>query len=230
MDLSVVIPAYNEEDGIEKAIMQTAGILAAANIKSEIIVVNDGSTDNTKKVCTNLKTKENFIFIDQQKNEGYTETIKKGIASASGEYICYLDADLQYSPTDMLAMYKFAKSNNYALVMGDPPTKNYSFFKRVRSFVYNNLFIYFLFRMKTKDVNSLKMMKREILNTFKIEHGSWMIDFELVFRFKQKGHHSHKYPIRVYQREVGESKVTIWNCALMVFEVLKFRVVTLLGK
>ena len=230
MDLSVIIPAYNEEEGIEKAIMQTANVLADAGIKSEIIVVNDGSTDNTKDVCTRLKEKEKFIFIDQEKNKGYTETIKKGFASASGEYVCYLDADLQYSPADMLEMYRFAKSNNYALVIGNPPTKNYSFFKRLRSFVYNTLFIYALFQMKTKDVNSLKVMKRDVLNTFKIEHGAWMIDFEIVFRFKQKGYPIPKYPIKVYQREVGESKVTLWNCASMIFEVLKFRVVTWLGK
>ena len=85
--ISVIIPAYNAEETIEKCIN------SIINNKIEIIVVIDGATDNTKKACENLKQKNKKITIIEQDNQGPYEARKKGIEKAKGKYLMFLDAD-----------------------------------------------------------------------------------------------------------------------------------------
>ena len=89
---SVIIPTYNSEqyleDAINSVINQTIGF---ENI--ELIIVNDGSTDNTKEICKKLKEKYSNIVYVEQKNKGASSARNKGLSLATGEYVSFLDAD-----------------------------------------------------------------------------------------------------------------------------------------
>ena len=88
--ISIIIPAYNAQDTIEKCIKSIEG----ENI--EIIVVIDGATDNTLKICKDLKRYKENINIIEQENKGVLEARKTGIRNAKGDYIMFLDADDEY--------------------------------------------------------------------------------------------------------------------------------------
>lgn len=101
MKLSIIIPAYNEEEVIEKALFTLKENL---EIKEpyEILVINDGSTDRTKEILENLSKKiKNLRIISHKKNKGLGGAIKTGIQNAKGEIIIELDADMTH-PLDVI--------------------------------------------------------------------------------------------------------------------------------
>ncbi len=102
MKLSIIIPVFNEERTIRMLIEQVFKAVKDLNINAEIIVVNDGSTDNTLKVLQAIKNgrKLKFELINLKKNSGKGSAIKVALPLVRGDYILIQDADLEYSPVD----------------------------------------------------------------------------------------------------------------------------------
>lgn len=94
MQLSVIVPAYNEAKNLETNINKFNEYLAKQNYDYEIIIINDGSIDNTKTVAEKIAQKNLLIkIIDNEKNLGKGQSIKKGFELAQGKYKMFLDAD-----------------------------------------------------------------------------------------------------------------------------------------
>lgn len=150
--ISVIIPAYNEEGAIAKTIEEVKKVISENQIfeGSEIIVINDGSTDNTK----NEALEKNVIVLDNIQNMGYGYSLKKGITHAKNEIIVTIDADLTYPFSSVVEMYK-AKQKGYDLVVGARTGKYYkeSIFKRFLRIILKS-FVEFVSGKKIKDINS----------------------------------------------------------------------------
>lgn len=113
MTLSVVIPVYNEQDSIREVIFSLIKILSDHKIKYEIILVNDGSTDSTKKILQNIK---GIKVVHHPYNKGYGASLKTGIRAAKHNTIAMLDADGTY-PVDIIPeMLKY--TDEYDIVSG----------------------------------------------------------------------------------------------------------------
>lgn len=114
--ISIIIPAYNVEFYLEKC-LETC--VTQSLIEIEIIVVNDGSSDNTERIIKKFLKYENLISVYQD-NAGVVKAREKGLSIATGEYIFYLDGD-DFLPTkDILKkMYYLGKSKDYDIVFGD---------------------------------------------------------------------------------------------------------------
>jgi dolichol-phosphate mannosyltransferase len=104
--LSVVIPAYNEEDSIEVCIQKVTRVLAQNQISHELIVVNDGSSDKTLAVCIELKKIYNFRLIQIHNNSGHMAAITAGLEASKGKFVATMDADLQDPPEDLVRMFQ----------------------------------------------------------------------------------------------------------------------------
>jgi glycosyltransferase involved in cell wall biosynthesis len=95
--LSVVIPAYNEENTLESVVLE---VLKLAQLL-EVIIVDDGSTDNTPRVCEKLSLLPKVRSVRMPRNAGKCEALKAGFAISQGEIVIVQDADLEYDPTEI---------------------------------------------------------------------------------------------------------------------------------
>jgi len=119
--ISVIIPAYNEEQTVETILNKVTGITLINQIQLEIIIVNDCSTDKTKEViqdyiASNKTT--NIVYYEHKKNKGKGAAIHTGIQKANGEYIIVQDADLEYDPEEFNHLLKPVFMDNADVVYG----------------------------------------------------------------------------------------------------------------
>ena len=114
MNLSVIFPAYNEEKGIAETILRTKNVLQQMNLSFEILVVNDGSCDNTAEIAQKLGVK----VISHSRNKGYGAALTTGFNAAKGKILCCLDADATYPPEEIPKLYSYLIHNDVEMVCG----------------------------------------------------------------------------------------------------------------
>lgn len=114
-NLSIVVPVYNEEENVALLVGRIEQALAGLN--HEIILVDDGSTDQTRQRIKELKN-DAVVLIELKKNFGQSLALAAGIDYATGDYIITMDGDLQNDPDDILMMYQKAKNEDWDVVTG----------------------------------------------------------------------------------------------------------------
>lgn len=142
MNVSIVIPLFNEEESLHELHQWLVRVLKENKLSYEIIFIDDGSRDNSWKVISNInETDKNVRGIKFQRNYGKSAALQKGFEKVKGEVVITMDADLQDSPDEIPELYKMIVEQNYDLVSGwkknrhDPksktvPTKLYNWAAR----------------------------------------------------------------------------------------------------
>ncbi len=115
MKVSLVIPAYNEEESIGETLQEIKEVMGKSKHDYELIVVDDGSDDATGKI---LREVEGIKVITHTTNYGYGASLKDGIRKAHGEWILITDADGTYPPAEIPKLLKFLDSEDYEMVVG----------------------------------------------------------------------------------------------------------------
>lgn len=122
MDLSIVISLYNEEESLQELVAWIHKAISESHLKGkdyEIIMVNDGSTDNSWKVVEGLAEKDEHIrAISFRRNYGKSAALHEGFKAAKGEVVVTMDADLQDDPEEIPALYNMIVNDGYDLVSG----------------------------------------------------------------------------------------------------------------
>lgn len=119
MDLSIVIPLLNEDESLPELAAWIERVMLANSFSYEIIMIDDGSTDDSWKVIEQLRTKNNNIKgIKFQRNYGKSAALNEGFKAAQGEVIITMDADMQDSPDEIPALRKMILEGNYDIVSG----------------------------------------------------------------------------------------------------------------
>jgi glycosyltransferase involved in cell wall biosynthesis len=136
-EISVVIPAYNASICIAEMVSQVSNVLAALNTTYEIIVVDDGSSDDTwaaiKSVSLECKHVTGFSLA---KNFGQHKATLCGLSHASGKFVITIDDDFEHKPLDIAALYKAMINSKYDLVYGVPRNKKKSFVRQTMTSFY----------------------------------------------------------------------------------------------
>jgi glycosyltransferase involved in cell wall biosynthesis len=112
--LSVVFPAYNEEKGITDVILRTKEVLKRMNISSEIIVVDDGSKDQTAVLARAAKV----VVLSHKRNKGYGAALQTGFLAAKGTLVCCLDADGTYPPEEIPKLLHYFETKDLDMISG----------------------------------------------------------------------------------------------------------------
>ena len=201
MKVSIISPAYNEEENIPFLIEEFIKFKENNNLNDwELIIVDDGSYDKTYEKAIELsRNRDDILVVKLPYNKGKTDAIKEGFRFSRGEIIIIFDADLQFSFEDAYRIAKKIEDENWDLVAGYKVGK---YEKRFVSFVYNFLSRIF-FNIKVRDMNALKGMKRIVLESIPLrkEWHRYIIPIAHHYRFKIT-----EIPVKLYPRRAGISK------------------------
>lgn len=205
-NLSVVFPALNDELSIVPLIKKTLTLLPKITSKYEIIVVNDGGTDETANVLKRLKQTSPFLkVISHRRNRGYGATLTEGFRQATGEFIFYTDGDGQYDVLELKNLVQ-ALDEKTDFVTGFKLNRADSRLRQLVGSFYNQ-FVKKLFNLKIKDVDcDFRLFRRKILKgiTFKTRSGAF--DVEFIKKLQNRGVRFKEVPVHHYPRLFGQSQ------------------------
>ena len=166
--LSIVIPAYNEGERIYENLLEMSKLLSSFVTDYEMIVVNDGSKDNTEvEIRRASETVKNIVPAGYQMNRGKGGAIKEGVKCATGDYIAFLDADMDLSPMHLKDFLAKMEETSATAVIGSKMHKdskvNYPLPRKIMSLGYF-LLLKMLFRLNIKDTQTgVKLFEADAL-------------------------------------------------------------------
>ncbi len=202
-NLSIIIPAYNEEDGISSVLDETIKIMEQSSINYEIIVVNDGSTDETAKIAGNKSVR----LINHQINKGYGAALKTGIRKAKYPLICITDADGTYSPQYIPKLMK--QIDDTDMIVGSRTGSNVAvpLMRKPAKWILNSLANY-LTGIKIPDLNSgLRIFSKEVINLFSpICPNGFSFTTTITLALLTNNYSVSFIPIN-YEHRIGKSKI-----------------------
>ena len=138
MDLSVVVPAYNEAESLPELSEWIDRVCNYSSIDYELIVIDDGSSDNTWEVLRDLTAKNSRIrAVRFRRNYGKAAALQTGFDASSGEVVITMDADLQDSPEEIPELVRMVRTEGYHIVSGWKKKRYDPFIKRTTSKLYN---------------------------------------------------------------------------------------------
>jgi glycosyltransferase involved in cell wall biosynthesis len=166
--LTLIVPVYNEIDGIENTIAHLKEIRDGSDFKFEIILVNDGSDDGTEDILGSISPDRRLRVIDHPKNRGYGASLKTGIRAARFPYIAITDADGTYPDELIPEFFRDVTRNNLDMLVGARTGESVKIplVRKPAKWVINKL-VNYMIGTRVPDVNSgLRIMRKDILEKF----------------------------------------------------------------
>ena len=226
MKLSILIPVYNEEKTIKK-IIDIIRKVDIGDVKKEIVVVDDGSKDNTLSV---LKTIKGIKLIGHKKNSGKGAAIRTAIKHATGDIIIIQDADLEYDPNEYGILIKPIIEKKAKVVYGSRRLKKSNRKHSGLSFYIGGVSLTLLTNILypsahiTDEPTCYKVFRADILKNMKLRCMRFEFCPEVTAKVIKRGIKIKEVPISYYPRSVEEGKKINWKDGVeAVWTLLKFR-------
>ena len=224
LKVSVVIPAYNEKQTIREIIER----VLAVPYDTEIIVVDDCSTDGTWEELTKLADEGAIRLFKHPTNKGKGAACRTGLAQITGDVVIIQDADLEYDPSDYPALLDPIVKKKSKVVYGSRflgPHKAMYFWhtvgNKMLTLITNVLFDTTLTDMET----CYKVFTADIAHGLKLKQDRWGFDPEITAKILKKGNRIYEVPISYTGREFWEGKKISWKDAFVVIRTLiKYRI------
>lgn len=229
MEVSVVIPTYNEAGNIETLVRGIISEFSANKISGEVVVVDDNSPDGTGAIVKKIGKKfKNVGLVAREKKEGIGEALKAGFAAARGDVVITMDADLSHDPKE-IAMLVRKMREGYGIVIGSRYVagggiENWPVERRMVSRGANML-SRFLLGIGAHDVTSgYRAYRKETLRAMgleKIKSAGYAAELELLYRAIKSGAKVAEVPIAFRQRGSGKSKLGVGQVPAYVKTVIR---------
>ena len=226
--ISILVSVYNEEKTILDVLKRLSDIKKFGH-SIEVIVINDGSSDNSEKIIN-----ENKHLIDKlisnETNRGKGYSIKKGLESSNGKYIIFQDADLEYDPNDFLKFFKLIEKFNPDLIIGS--RLNYSEYTRSYNILnkFGNKLITFLFNIIynttfTDIYSCYACFKKDLLNINSLKTVGFEQHAEILCKVVKKGKKFYEVPINYNGRDYEEGKkIKFYHIFGVIFQIIIGRI------
>ena len=229
MQLSIIIPAFNEAAGIRPTLVQLADTMATSGIVHEIIVVDDGSTDGTSEELRKLAEElEVLQLVVHQRNRGYGAALKSGIHSAEADIVAITDADGTYPNERIPELYHRLLSDRADMVVGSRTGANVHIpLARRPAKAFLRALANYLSGHPIPDLNSgLRVMRKEpIVRRFNLVSDGFSFTTTTLMALLARGHHVVFVPID-YHHRTGASKIRpiydTFNFVVLILRVSVF--------
>ena len=209
MNLSIIIPAFNEEESIKPLVNLIFKNLDKNLEDFEIILIDDGSDDKTWTEIFKISNKfENIVSIKLIENYGKSDALDAGFKVCKGNYVLTMDADLQDDPSEILPLYSMIKENKYDLVSGWKKKRNDPLTKTIPSKFFN-LVTRLFSGIKLNDFNcGIKIYRKEVINSINL-YGEMHRYIPLIAKWngfnkiaeKEVNHNRRKYGVTKFGME-----------------------------
>ncbi len=233
MKLSIIIPVYNEEKTIRQ-LLEKVQKVEFPGIEKEIIVIDDGSTDQTKSILDSMK---GLAIVSHKKNQGKGMAVRTGIKNSSGDYIVIQDADLEYNPQDIIKLVKPILENKAAVIYGTrlnrlPDLKGeqrtLQFFIHYLGNKFLSLITSIIYLQWVTDMETCyKLFPKVALANLQLRAKGFDFEPEITAKLLKKGYRIYEIPISVTPRSYKEGKKinAIKDGILACWYLLKYRFV-----
>jgi glycosyltransferase involved in cell wall biosynthesis len=206
-ELSVFFPAYNEEENIEKTVLDTKKVLERIAAKWEIIIVDDGSKDNTGKISDRLAKNNNIEVIHHKPNRGYGGALKSGYKKSKYEFVAFMDSDGQFRFSDVTKLINLQQKTGADLVLGIRKNRADPIIRKVYTYIWSYLLPRFLFGLKVRDYScGFKLIKKEVFNAVQPLVGEEKVtQIEILTKAQRQGFKFAEIGVNHYSRRHGEA-------------------------
>ncbi len=211
VDLSIVIPFYDEEDNVEPVVQDVEACLVEHGIEYELIAVDNGSRDRTGEHLARMQaSRPNLVVCKVLTNQGYGWGILCGLRQARGRWVGYMWGDGQVEASALIEIFQTVKEGNVQLAKAKRVDKSsQSPFRRLQSALYNRLF-FLLFGVASEDVNGCpKIMRREVYEKLGLQSQDWFIDAEIMIKLRRLGYDFREIAVTYKKREKGQTHVRL---------------------
>jgi glycosyltransferase involved in cell wall biosynthesis len=206
IDVSVLVPAKDEAENLP-LFMEQAALAFGMDKKAryEVVVIDDGSVDDTARVLRDLETRYSFLRVARHRSQrGIADALRTGYLQSRGRVLVFYPADLQFKPEDIPRLVAPVLADEADMVTG---YKQGEYDKQFVSGVYNRL-SRTLFKVNVKDLNSVKAYRREVMDGVPVRP-DWH-RYMIVIAAAQ-GFTVTEIPIQLYPRHAGKSKFASWR-------------------
>jgi glycosyltransferase involved in cell wall biosynthesis len=208
LNISIIIFGYNEQGNILKVFQNVREFLELHSRDYEIIIIDDGSNDNTPVICDEIiKTHHSVKIINHSRNMGIGMALRSGYEIATKEYVCAIPADGQFNVFELDVVKPFKKNLYYSFYR---PQTNYSIYRKCLTWG-NRLFNQHILSVFLRDVNWIKVYRREQLDMVKPELKSSLIESEICAKLYRHGVLPIEIPSAYLERKFGVSRGGSWN-------------------
>jgi glycosyltransferase involved in cell wall biosynthesis len=224
--LSIVLPAYNEEQNVAAAVQAVSEVACTLGRDYEILVVNDGSKDNTGQIVRQLEPQvPGLRLVEHYPNRGYGGALKAGFAAATKDLIAFAPADNQFVFGEIDGLLEKLETKGADIVCGYRHDRQDPLIRRFNALGWNSV-VRLLFGYLSRDIDcGFKLFRREVLDRVRVESDGAMIDTEFLAGAKARGLRIAEVPVTHLPRTAGEPTGADLRVIVKAFrDLLRFRI------
>jgi glycosyltransferase involved in cell wall biosynthesis len=231
--VTVIVPALNEEKSLGMVIANTLKSFDQLSLKGEVIVVNDGSRDNTRSIAEAFAARDNRVrLINHHKPHGIGASFIEGCNRARGDYVTMLPGDNENIPAETLKLIHTTK--NYKVIapyVANPAIRG--LFRRSASRIFT-LIVNLAFLNRFRYTNGTNIYRKDLFRTLSIKSRGFFYQTEILVKLHMQGVKIHQMPYRISERKFGDNKALCFNSLVKVLNdflsLLAFKYLDIKGK
>lgn len=229
MKFSVLIPVFNEEKTVIE-VLKRLNSTKVDEVDYEVIVINDGSTDKTKEL---LEQNKNLFskLINNQRNSGKGFSVKEGLKVASGDYIIFQDADLEYDPIEFKKFIKVCRQFDADLILGSrfiysEYTRSHNILNKIGNHILTFIFNIFYNTTFTDIYSCYLCYKNKLLDHKELKTSGFEQHAEILCKVVKKGKKFYEVPISYNGRTHEEGKkIRFYHIFSVIFRIVRERLI-----
>jgi glycosyltransferase involved in cell wall biosynthesis len=219
VSISVFFPCYNEQENVGRTVEKALDVLEKLNADFEIIIIDDGSSDETGQIADEIAERDSRVKVVHHKhNLGYGAALQSGFKTATKELVFYTDGDGQFDINEMPPLLSLMEQYDivscYRLNRRDP------IIRKINGWCWTRL-VCLMFGLKIRDIDcAFKLYKREIFDKIEMSSTGALIDAEILARAVRKGYRITQKGVHHYPRTSGQQTGASIRVILRAFKEL----------